>query len=107
MRTQNDIIWSKVGIALNETSEVIDTRHIANISIVYVATGAGTATIKIQGSNDGSTWVDIAGQTTNYAGVAQNFFHEKTDFNFAYLRSIASAVAGAVNVVATHCIKGA
>lgn len=107
MRTQNDIIWAKTGLALNDTSDVIDTRHIANVSVVYSGTGAGTATIKMQGSNDGTNWVDIAGQSTNYAGVALVFFHEKTDFNFAYMRAIASAVVGAVNISATHCIKGA
>lgn len=106
MRMGNDNVWTNAAAANNESSDVVDCRHVANISFLLNLSGAGSATFRLQASNDGTNYYNYS--SVNYAGVAGLFLLEKADFNFAYARLLVDTVVGAVVVASTYvCTKGA
>lgn len=75
---------------------------------VYVKdTGGGSSVIiKLQGSQDGTTWTELNTGTSDGAGGDKFFNFIKSDINYRYIRLLTVAGAGAGNIAGCYIMHG-
>jgi len=92
---------------LNKTVSGADNSDTLNIEnspgfSIHAVVGAGlTATLKLQGSNTGSNFVDIAGTTESISGSAIDFLWDMDNQYYEYVRLNFSSVTGSGTAVVT------
>lgn len=87
MRIEYKKVFDDVDMAASLNSAIIDTSHLALISVHLTNSGdATTGVVKLQGSNDnGLTWVDILNATKNVT-TAGTYGFQTADLAFKTAR---------------------
>lgn len=85
-------LWSAQSIAEDANGSAIEVRNVAcgSLVLVWADAAATDAVVKLQESNDGTTWVDIANQTkTIGAATGSHVFKLTRDILLcAYIRPV-------------------
>lgn len=94
-----------VTAASNATSIGYDLGDLASYSIGVVISGSNIAgTIKLQCSNDNTTWVDVPSASTAITSSADEMFNI-SNAQYRYVRADWAATSGTGNITCYLCAK--
>lgn len=88
------------------TSDPLDMTAFSLVSLQIVKTGTGAGNFKLEKSNDGTNWEDVASATSINTG-AQVLSIEKADFAHSAIRAVITETGGsaAMSVVGIFLAK--
>ena len=92
-------------VVADESSATIDMEHLDNWSaqLIWTSTTA-SATVKIEESNDNSTWSTISGKTQAISNDSSNVMLSGTDFGGKYIRATVDYTSGSITTVKVHFV---
>ncbi len=104
MRTVSLISSTSAAVSLNSTP--YDLGDYLDYSIEVPITGSDIAgTLKLQCSNSGTNWFDVADTTTNITASADTMLAPQTAARYRYVRVSWTASSGTGNISALLIVK--
>lgn len=103
MKFVTDTIIAAANVASDQTSDVIDLRYNYGFAIMATFTGSPSGTVKIQGSNDKITWIDI----DSIAVSGTTTLSSNKDAIYWPWMKVTKAAGGTGTINVTMTLKGA
>lgn len=94
----NEPIINNGSMAGSLTSTVIDIAEILLYSVHAIWTGTPTGSISVQGSNDGTNFVEVASQATGGAAGQYLLNIEKAGYKYVRVQFIRTGSTGSLTV---------
>lgn len=84
-----------------------DLGTIVTMTAVETGTGAVTATVQLEGSNDGANWFAVGAALSLTGTAPQTGVAVRVQFSYAQYRANVTAITGTSATVTTHITVGA